>query len=86
MRLFLCEKPSQGKHIAEVLGATQRGDGCLTGDGVQVDLCIGGLLENLPYRGVWPEVQILGTGASTDNPRALNGSGPIQNFYAVQGG
>lgn len=26
MRLFLCEKPSQGKDIARVLGATQRGE------------------------------------------------------------
>lgn len=29
MKLFLCEKPSQGNDIAKVLGATTRGDGCL---------------------------------------------------------
>lgn len=29
VKLFLCEKPSQGKDIAKVLGANQRGDGCL---------------------------------------------------------
>ena len=29
MKLYLCEKPSQGSDIAKVLGATQRGDGCL---------------------------------------------------------
>ena len=28
MRVFLCEKPSQGKDIARVLGAGQRGNGC----------------------------------------------------------
>ncbi|MFC2973859.1 DNA topoisomerase III [Azotobacter bryophylli] len=45
MRLFLCEKPSQGKDIAKVLGATQRGDGCLVGPGVTVTWGIGHLLE-----------------------------------------
>lgn len=30
MRLFLCEKPSQGNDVAKVLGATKRGDGCLS--------------------------------------------------------
>ncbi|MBX8588634.1 DNA topoisomerase III [Pseudomonas cichorii] len=45
MRLFLCEKPSQGKDIAAVLGASQRGDGCYSGNGVTVTWCIGHLLE-----------------------------------------
>jgi len=45
MRLFLCEKPSQGNDIARVLGATQRGEGCLRGNGVVVTWCIGHLLE-----------------------------------------
>ena len=27
MKLFLCEKPSQGNDIAKVLGATKRGEG-----------------------------------------------------------
>lgn len=48
MLLFLCEKPSQGKDIAKVLGATQRGDGCLNGEGVTVTWCIGHLLETAP--------------------------------------
>lgn len=48
MRLFLCEKPSQGKDIARVLGATKRGDGCLIGDSVCVTWCIGHLLETAP--------------------------------------
>lgn len=30
MKLFLCEKPSQGKDIAQILGATKRGDGYLS--------------------------------------------------------
>ncbi len=45
MRLFLCEKPSQGRDIAKVLGATRRGDGCLIGTGTTITWCIGHLLE-----------------------------------------
>ena len=48
MRLFLCEKPSQAKDIASVLGATRRGDGCWLGSGVTVTWCIGHLLETAP--------------------------------------
>lgn len=45
MRLFLCEKPSQGKDIGRILGATQRGEGCLSGSGVTITWCIGHLVE-----------------------------------------
>ncbi|AMB86498.1 DNA topoisomerase III [Pseudomonas agarici] len=48
MRLFLCEKPSQAKDIAAVLGATRRGDGCWVGPNVTVTWCIGHLLETAP--------------------------------------
>ncbi|CAK7009195.1 DNA topoisomerase III [Saezia sanguinis] len=48
MRLFLCEKPSQGKDIAKVIGATQRGEGFIAGHGVTVTWCIGHLLETAP--------------------------------------
>ncbi|QYN03663.1 DNA topoisomerase III [Pseudomonas protegens] len=48
MRLFLCEKPSQGRDIAKVLGATRRGDGCLIGTDSTVTWCIGHLLETVP--------------------------------------
>ncbi|WP_264041079.1 DNA topoisomerase III [Pectobacterium carotovorum] len=48
MRLFLCEKPSQGKDIGRVLGATQRGNGCLAGSGITVTWCIGHLVEAAP--------------------------------------
>lgn len=48
MRLFLCEKPSQGKDIARVLGATQRGDGCYRNAEVTVTWCIGHLVEAAP--------------------------------------
>ncbi|NER64749.1 DNA topoisomerase III [Pseudomonas sp. MAFF212427] len=48
MRLYLCEKPSQAKDIAKVLGATRRGDGCWVGTGVTVTWCIGHLLETAP--------------------------------------
>ncbi|MCA4963620.1 DNA topoisomerase III [Pseudomonas sp. Y24-6] len=45
MRLFLCEKPSQGRDIARVLGATRRSGGCLIGPETTVTWCIGHLLE-----------------------------------------
>ncbi|WP_053149961.1 DNA topoisomerase III [Pseudomonas sp. P97.38] len=45
MQLYLCEKPSQAKDIAAVLGAKRRGDGCWLGTGVTVTWCIGHLLE-----------------------------------------
>ncbi|MFR0673085.1 DNA topoisomerase III [Enterobacterales bacterium AW_CKDN230030176-1A_HGKHYDSX7] len=48
MRLFLCEKPSQAKDIASVLGARRRGDGCWQGPDVCVTWCIGHLLETAP--------------------------------------
>ncbi|MDG6398429.1 DNA topoisomerase III [Pseudomonas quasicaspiana] len=48
MRLFLCEKPSQGKDIARVVGATQRSTGYLSGPDVCVTWCIGHLLETSP--------------------------------------
>ncbi|QDI03780.1 DNA topoisomerase III [Xanthomonas cerealis pv. cerealis] len=48
MRLFLCEKPSQGKDIGRILGATQRREGCLSGSGVTVTWCIGHLVEAAP--------------------------------------
>ncbi|MGX2956090.1 DNA topoisomerase III [Ursidibacter arcticus] len=47
MKLFLCEKPSQGNDIAKVLGATIRGDGCLftTDKQICVTWGIGHLVE-----------------------------------------
>ncbi len=51
MRVFLCEKPSQGKDIARVLGAGQRGNGCYSGAGVVVTWCIGHLVEAVPPEG-----------------------------------
>ncbi|NQD91725.1 DNA topoisomerase III [Pseudomonas sp. CrR25] len=48
MRLFLCEKPSQGKDIARVLRADQRGSGCYSAAGTVVTWCIGHLIEAAP--------------------------------------
>jgi DNA topoisomerase III len=48
VRVYLCEKPSQGKDIARVLGARQRGSGCYTGPGITVTWCIGHLIEAAP--------------------------------------
>jgi hypothetical protein len=36
MRIYLCEKLSQGKDIARILGATQCGDICHTGASLTV--------------------------------------------------
>lgn len=48
MKLFLCEKPSQGRDISRVLGATKKGEGCLSGDGIIVTWGFGHLLEMAP--------------------------------------
>lgn len=48
MRLFICEKPSQGRDLAGVLGANRRGDGFLVGNGVTVTWAVGHLLETAP--------------------------------------
>lgn len=48
MRLFLCEKPSQARDIAKVLGANRRAEGCLMGPEVTVTWCVGHLLEAAP--------------------------------------
>ncbi|MDD5395371.1 MAG: DNA topoisomerase III [Thiothrix sp.] len=43
--LYVCEKPSQARDIAKVLGAGGRGDGYLQGQGITVTWCFGHLLE-----------------------------------------
>jgi len=45
MRVYLCEKPSQGRDIARATGARERGNGCYNGNGVVVTWCIGHLVE-----------------------------------------
>ncbi|WP_409161618.1 DNA topoisomerase III [Pectobacterium sp. B2J-2] len=45
MRLFICEKPSQARDIAAVLGATKRGQGFLSSPGITVTWARGHLLE-----------------------------------------
>ena len=41
--VVVAEKPSVGRDIARVLGASQRGDGCLMGNGYIVTWAIGHL-------------------------------------------
>ena len=48
MKLFICEKPSQAKDIAAVLGAKTRTESCFEGQGIAVTWCIGHLLELAP--------------------------------------
>jgi len=57
MRLFLCEKPSQGKDIARVLGAHERGNGCLRGNQLVVTWCIGHLVEAAPPEDYDPDLK-----------------------------
>ncbi|WP_192073419.1 DNA topoisomerase III (plasmid) [Pantoea agglomerans] len=45
MQLYLCEKPSQAKDIARVLGVSQRGQGYISGENVTVTWAVGHLLE-----------------------------------------
>lgn len=45
MKLFLCEKPSQGRDIAAALAATEKKQGYLLGSGVAVTWGFGHLLE-----------------------------------------
>ena len=44
MQVYLCEKPSQAKDIANVLGC-KRGDGMYTGGGITVTYCVGHVLQ-----------------------------------------
>ncbi|ACR67567.1 DNA topoisomerase III [Edwardsiella ictaluri] len=45
MQLYLCEKPSQAKDIARVLGISKRGQGFISADNITVTWAIGHLLE-----------------------------------------
>lgn len=48
MKLFICEKPSQAKDIASVLGVRIKTEHCFEGDNIAVTWCIGHLLELAP--------------------------------------
>ena len=67
MRVFLCEKPSQGKDIARVLGATQRGSGCYSGAGVVVNWCIGAAYQTST---TWPGATSTSIAAWPSHPSA----------------
>ena len=45
MQLFLCEKPSQAKDIARVLGISKREQGFISGGNIVVTWAVGHLLE-----------------------------------------
>lgn len=55
--LYLCEKPSQAKDIARVLGANQRRDGYFEGQQVIVTWCFGHLLEMAAPEDYDPELK-----------------------------
>lgn len=54
MQLYLCEKPSQARDIARVLGVRTKGDGCLQAGDTTVTWCFGHLLEMLAPDGYDP--------------------------------
>ncbi|MEO5334450.1 MAG: DNA topoisomerase III [Magnetococcus sp. YQC-5] len=56
--MYLCEKPSQAKDIARVLGAGSKRDGYLEGDGVRVTWCLGHLLEMVKPDGYGPHWKV----------------------------
>ena len=45
MKLVLAEKPSVAMSLAKVIGANQRGDGYMEGNGYLVSWCVGHLVE-----------------------------------------
>lgn len=47
-KCVLCEKPSQARDIANILGARQRAEGYIEGNGYIVTWCLGHLLELAP--------------------------------------
>lgn len=46
--LYICEKPSQARDIAHVLGATQKNDGYLSSKQINITWCLGHLLSLAP--------------------------------------
>lgn len=46
--LYICEKPSQARDIASVLGVHSKQDGYIEGNGIAVTWCLGHLLELAP--------------------------------------
>ena len=51
MKLVITEKPSVAQSIAKVIGAKNRFDGYLEGNGYIVSWCIGHLVEMVPPEG-----------------------------------
>ena len=45
MKLVLAEKPSVAMSLSKVIGADQRGDGYMEGNGYLVSWCVGHLVE-----------------------------------------
>ena len=50
MQLVIAEKPSVAKSIAQVIGANERKDGYLEGNGYLVSWCVGHLVELAQYK------------------------------------
>ena len=48
MKLVLAEKPSVAMSLSKVIGADQRGDGYMEGNGYLVSWCVGHLVELAP--------------------------------------
>ena len=66
---MIAEKPSVAKDIARIIGATQRNDGYLSGNGYMVTWAFGHLIQ-LAMRGELPQ------GEPADNPGGLPANSP----------
>ena len=55
--LYICEKPSQGRDVAKILGATQSEDGFMAGNNCIVTWCAGHMLELAPPDHYCPNIK-----------------------------
>ena len=84
MRLFLCEKPSQAKDIAKVLGATRKANGCWQGS----DVCVTGasaICSKLPHPTATTSATSAGTSRTCRSFRKMEDAGQAQDRQPVQG-
>ena len=76
---------SQGKDIGRILGATQRGEGCLNGSGVTVTWCIGHLVEAAAPEVYDAALKRWSLEQLPIIPPAVAGRGQTEDRHAIQG-
>ena len=83
MKLVLAEKPSVAMSLSKVIGADQRGDGYMEGNGYLVSWCVGHLVE-LPQPEAYDEKYASGSMMIFRFCRTLAVSGVRQHEKAVR--